>query len=212
MTSLTMEGVSFAYAGRPSVFEDRHFRFDGGTVTAITGASGRGKSTFLYLLGLMLRPTRGAIVIDWQAASALTDRDRADLRAHAYGFVFQDAALDTNRTVLDNIVEGALYRGDDLRSAAREAHSLMEQFGVDVPHHSRPGEISGGQAQRIALARALLHRPRFVLADEPTGNLDSASAGIVLKALRERAQRGAAVVVVTHDPSVVQQCDLEVEL
>jgi len=212
MTSLTAEGISFRYAGRPPIFQDRDFSFVGGATTAVTGASGRGKSTFLYLLGLMLRPSSGTINIDGQPVSDLPDRARADLRARNFGFVFQDAALDTNRSVLENILEGSLYRGDDLHSAAREAQSLMEQFGVDVPHRSKPGEISGGQAQRIALARALLHSPRFVLADEPTGNLDPTSTDIVLDALRSRAQRGAAVVVVTHDPAVVQRCDLEVAI
>lgn len=186
--------------------------FPAGTLTALTGPSGSGKSTLLYLLGLMLRPDAGRVVLAGTAVDRLPDADRARLRAHRFGFVFQDAALDPTRTVLDNVVETALYRRQPRQRATEEAHRLLERFGVDIRATHRPGQISGGQAQRIALCRALLGGPQVVLADEPTGNLDPATSDLVVAALREHATAGASVVIATHDPSVVAACDLRIGL
>ena len=183
-----------------------------GTVTALTGPSGCGKSTRLYLLGLMLRIGRGAIEIDGQRVDRRSDAERSRLRAHRFGFVFQDAALDASRTVVDNITETALYRGDPLRPAYRRAKELMERFAIAVPAHRKPGQISGGQAQRIALCRALLGAPDILLADEPTGNLDQGSSATVLEALRTHADGGGCVIVVTHDPEVADWADGRIDL
>ncbi|GAA2449459.1 ABC transporter ATP-binding protein [Agromyces soli] len=209
---LRADGLSFRYEpGRP-LLEGWSAGFDAGEVAAVTGPSGRGKSTLLYLLGLMLRPVSGEVLLDGEPMHARPDRERAARRAATFGFVFQDAALDSSRTVLDNVLETALYRGDDRRTSARRAHALLERFGVALRAEARPGQVSGGQAQRIALCRALLGDPRVLLADEPTGNLDPTSAEVVLEALHEQAQRGAAVVVVTHDPALVARCDRELVL
>jgi ABC-type lipoprotein export system ATPase subunit len=134
------------------------------------------------------------------------------LRANRFGFVFQDAALDATRTVVDNVIETALYRGEPREPAIRRAHALLEQFGVDLRANAKPGHVSGGQAQRIALCRALLGDPRILLADEPTGNLDPASADVVVDAFHAQAASGAAVIVVTHDPALVARCDRRIEL
>lgn len=181
-------------------------------MVAITGPSGRGKSTLLYLLGLMLSPGDGDVVVDGEAVSRLSDARRARVRAHSFGFVFQDAALDTTRTVLDNVLETSLYRATPRAAEARRARDLLVELGVELTTTATPGQVSGGQAQRIALCRALLNDPRVLLADEPTGNLDRASADAVLAALRAQAGRGAAVIVVTHDDEVVAQCDRRVVL
>ena len=186
--------------------------FPAGTVTALTGPSGSGKSTLLYLLGLMLRPHAGRVLLDGTPVEGRTDGDRARLRAHRFGFVFQDAALDATRTVLDNVVETALYRRQPRQPAVAAARTLMRRFGVDLRATHKPGQISGGQAQRIALCRALLAAPPVVLADEPTGNLDPATSRTVIAALREHAAGGAAVVIATHDPAVVAQCDRHLDL
>jgi ABC-type lipoprotein export system ATPase subunit len=159
------------------------------------------------LLGLLLRPAQGELRLDGERISGLGDRERARLRARRFGFVFQDAALDASRTVLDNITEGAVYRLEDRRLLRQRAADLLDQLGVDVPLQRRPGEISGGQAQRIALCRALIHAPTVLLADEPTGNLDAASAGVVLDALAHAADAGAVVVIATHDERVVARCE-----
>ncbi|TKJ95999.1 ABC transporter [Plantibacter flavus] len=181
-------------------------------MTALTGPSGRGKSTLLYLLGLMLQPKSGEITVEGEATSTSRDATRARIRASTFGFVFQDAALDATRTVLDNVVETTLYRRERRADATGRALALLEQFGVDVPPYRKPGQVSGGQAQRIALCRALLTEPRIVLADEPTGNLDPSSAELVIGALRAYANSGAAVALVTHSPDIAATCDAEIRL
>lgn len=210
--TIEVQNVSFDYVrGRPVV--DRwSATFSAGTMTALTGPSGRGKSTILYLLGLMLRPGAGEIAVDGQATARMNDLQRARLRAGMFGFVFQDAALDSTRTLIDNVTEPAFYRGDDRAAAAIRGRALLSRFGVDLPPGRKPGQVSGGQAQRIALCRALITDPRIILADEPTGNLDPTTSSAVVDALREHARAGAAVVVVTHSPIVATLCDEEIRL
>lgn len=204
--------ITFGYTAGVPVLEGWSAQFSAGSTTALTGPSGRGKSTLLYVLGLMLRPGSGKILVDGQPASSGNDAARAKLRAREFGFVFQDAALDNSRTVLDNVTETALYRREERRDVEPEALALLDRFGVDVPPGRKPGQVSGGQAQRIALCRALLGAPRILLADEPTGNLDPATTRVVIDALCEHAAGGATVVIVTHSPEVAATCDREIVL
>ena len=204
--------VGFSYRQGEPIVSGLTVSFPSGSVTALTGPSGSGKSTLLYVLGLMLRPQEGEVRFAGSRVDDLPDRARATLRAHRFGFVFQDAALDPTRTVLDNVVESALYRRQRRSEAVAAARSLMRRFGVEMRHSHRPGQISGGQAQRIALCRALLASPSVVLADEPTGNLDEASGRVVVTALKEHAASGGAVVIASHDPAVVEACDRRLEL
>lgn len=210
---LAAQGLTFAYSPHTApVLHEWEASFAAESLTALTGPSGRGKSTLLYLLGLMLHPTGGEIAVDGDPVTRLTDAGRARLRAARFGFVFQDAALDATRSVIDNVTETALYRGADRRESRRDATELLERFGVDVPAGRKPGQVSGGQAQRIALCRALLSRPRILLADEPTGNLDPATSAVVVDALRAHAASGAAVIIVTHSPVVADACDTVIQL
>jgi ABC-type lipoprotein export system ATPase subunit len=209
---LSADGITFGYTPGSPILTNWSSAFAAGEVVAVTGPSGRGKSTLLYVLGLMLKPTSGNVRINGMDSARLGDARRAALRADTFGFVFQDAALDATRTVLDNIVETSLYRGEAREPAKRRAHGLMEQFGVALRAGAKPGQVSGGQAQRIALCRALLNNPQILLADEPTGNLDPASADLVIDAFHAQAHLGAAVVVVTHDPALVSRCDRKIEL
>ena len=209
---LEAHGLTFGYDEATSLLESWSATFEAGEVVAVTGPSGRGKSTLLYLLGLMLRPNAGEVRLNGHPAQSGSDRQRAAARAQLYGFVFQDAALDQSRTVLDNILETALYRGDDRRALRTRAQNLMERFGVALRRDAKPGQVSGGQAQRIALCRALLSDPMILLADEPTGNLDPDSSNVVVEALHEQAERGASVIVVTHDPRLVERCNRRIEL
>lgn len=204
--------ITFGYDAATPILSEWSATFSAGEVVAITGPSGRGKSTLLYLLGLMLRPTAGEVHIGGTDVAHLSDAKRAQLRAQNFGFVFQDAALDATRTVLDNVIETALYRGEPRAAAKIRAQELMTQFGVDLRANAKPGQVSGGQAQRIALCRALLNDPRILLADEPTGNLDPASADLVVEAFHAQAHAGAAVIIVTHDPSLVARCDRTIQL
>lgn len=204
--------LTFGYVPDQPLLNAWNESFERGQLTAITGVSGKGKSTLLYILGLMLRPVSGEILLNGRSYADANDRQRASLRAHVFGFVFQDAALDSTRTVIDNVLEGALYRGDRLRDSRLSALALLGQMGVRVDPLAKPGQVSGGQAQRIALCRALLGDPLLILADEPTGNLDATSAGVVFDAFKERASRGASVVVVTHDLALAALCDRRVML
>ncbi len=209
---LEARGITFGYGHSAEILTGWDATFSAGEVVAITGPSGRGKSTLLYLLGLMLKPGAGQVLIDGADAAGLADARRARLRASRFGFVFQDAALDATRTVLDNVIETALYRGEPREAAKQRALELMAQFGVELRAHHKPGQVSGGQAQRIALCRALLNDPRILLADEPTGNLDPDSATIVVDAMRAQAHGGGTVVVATHDPVLVARCDRVITL
>lgn len=209
---LEAQNVVFEYVAGVPVLNSWSASFPAGTMTALTGPSGRGKSTLLYLLGLMLHPHSGEILVDGIPSSDLSDAKRARLRANKFGFVFQDAALDHTRTVMDNVTETALYREQSRLGVRSRALELLDQFGVDIPPSRRPGQVSGGQAQRIALCRALLFAPRVLLADEPTGNLDPATSALVVEAMRDHAETGASVIVVTHSPAVAAACDRELRL
>ncbi len=202
---IAIEELRFGYRGE-ELFSGLYWGFRPGTMTAVTGPSGSGKSTLLYLLGLFLTPQAGRVLLEGQPVDRLPDRQRSVLRAARVGFVFQDAALDPTRTVLDNVTEGALYAGLGRPEAIRRATELLERFGVELRADHRPGEVSGGQAQRVALCRALIKWPSVILADEPTGNLDRAAAQVVLGALEEAAGEGATVVVASHDSEVARRC------
>jgi putative ABC transport system ATP-binding protein/lipoprotein-releasing system ATP-binding protein len=212
MVSLT--GLSFGYRRGEPILDGLDHIFAPGLMSAVTGASGRGKSTLLYLVGLLLTPWAGRIDIgDQVQASALADGERSRLRAQRIGFVFQDAVLDPSRTVLDNVIEGAIYAGRPRALARDRAEELLERFGVLLRADHRPGEVSGGQAQRVALCRALMNQPDVILADEPTGNLDAASAEVVIEALATTARAdGATVIIASHDRRVVGACDAVLEL
>lgn len=179
--------------------------FAPGALTCVTGPSGSGKSTLMYVLGLMLTPSAGEVVWDGCLVSTLPDSERAALRAESVGFVFQDALLDPSRTALDNVLEAAWLAGLPSLQGRQRALELLGRFGVGHRAGHYPGEISGGQAQRIALCRALVKEPRLILADEPTGNLDEASAQVVWEALAGAARAGSTVVVATHDQARVRR-------
>ena len=209
-----VEGLSYGYRQSEPIIEGLDHAFPSGLVSGVTGASGRGKSTLLYLIGLLLTPWSGRVEIgEIPAASKLGDRERSRLRATRIGFVFQDAVLDPSRSILDNVIEGAIYAGVARGQARVEAELLLDRFGVMLRADHRPAEVSGGQAQRVALCRALLNRPDVILADEPSGNLDAESASVVIGALREAAHVDrATVIIASHDPRVIAMCDQVLEL
>lgn len=210
---IAIDGLTFGYKSAETIIDRLDYKFDTGVVTGVTGPSGRGKSTLLYLIGLLLSPWAGSVWVDGVDASSWNDIRRSGFRASQVGLVFQDAALDASRTVLDNIIESSVYNRMARREAVARASELMDRFGVALRSDHKPGEVSGGQAQRIALCRALLAHPGIVLADEPTGNLDPASAQVVIDALVDLAHNdGRTVVVATHDPTIVSICDQVLEL
>lgn len=206
--SLAVADLDFAYqVGGDLILDRLSHDFAPAAVTAVTGPSGRGKSTLLYLVGLMLTPTAGKVIWDDLDASAWSDGERSRVRARRIGFVFQDAVLDPSRSVLDNVTEGGLYAGLASAESRARAQQLLSDFGVTARATHRPGEISGGQAQRVALCRALVKQPSVLLADEPSGNLDEASADVVWTALTHAAHDGTTIVVATHDRQRLRHAD-----
>ncbi|WP_033420645.1 ABC transporter ATP-binding protein [Nesterenkonia alba] len=213
---LAVENLTFRYPkSSDELFSGLTHHFATGKVTAITGPSGRGKSTLLYILGLLLTPEKGAVFLQDRNVSAAADSERAVVRASQIGFVFQDASLDLTRTVLDSVVEPALYAGWRRRRARHRAIRLLYEIGVGHRASHKPGQISGGQAQRVAVCRSLVTDPSVILADEPTGNLDQSNAESVLNVLSDAAGSGDSlrtVVVATHDPFVIDFADEVISL
>lgn len=210
---LSVHDLWFSYPkSSETLFSGLTHDFTPGKLTAVTGPSGCGKSTLLYILGLMLRPTRGQVEFGSRVLSSDSNHNRAKARASTLGLVFQDAALDPTRTILDLVIEPALYGGFSRKDAVKRAMGLLEMTEVSYRAMHKPGQISGGQAQRVALARALVSDPPVVLADEPTGNLDQTNAQIVLDILHSQAREGRTVIVVTHDPVVAANADVVLRL
>jgi ABC-type lipoprotein export system ATPase subunit len=205
-------GLTFGYQPRMPVIQGWTASIGAGEIVAITGPSGCGKSTLLYVLGTLVHPWSGQLHLAGQPVQKLGDGGRSRLRAALIGFVFQDALLDPRRSVQDNVVEGAVYRGASRRDALPRAQALLESLGVTVEPRRLARDLSGGQAQRVALCRALLGNPRIVLADEPTGNLDEANAAAVEAVLVAHARTGGTVVVATHDLAFASRCDRIVRL
>ena len=211
--ALEIRDLTFRYAAHsPDILHGLSHTFTPGTCTALTGESGRGKSTLLYLMALMLTATSGSILMNGHDAARASDAQRARLRAHNIGLIFQDAQLDPHRTLMDSVAESGLYAGLVRSQARARARALLTQLGLEKQAHSRPGNVSGGQAGRAAIARALLNKPPIILADEPTGNLDRHNATAVLDTLRHAAETGCTVIIATHDPAVVNHCDAELQL
>ena len=185
-----------------------------GEFVAIIGPSGSGKSSLLYLLGLLDRPTSGAVFLDGAATSALDDDTRADMRLASLGFVFQFHFLLPEFSARENVMlpMRALRRLSEKAQVAR-ADMLLEQLGLNEHAHKRPDQMSGGQRQRVAIARALANDPKVVLADEPTGNLDTHAGERVLEILRELVDtQRRAVVVVTHDLALAARADRQIRI
>ena len=203
---LAVEDLSFRYRKNASRVLDRiSDTFPAGDVTAITGASGSGKSTLLYTLGLMLVPEGGDVVLGGRRVGSLSDSERSAIRNSTIGFVFQDAMLDASRSILDNVVEPAIFSSTPRKVAVRRAQELLAYFGLTERSSHRPGEVSGGQAQRVALCRALVLNPSVILCDEPTGNLDRTATEVVWQFLLRQAESGATVVIATHDEELAQR-------
>ena len=183
---------------------------EAGEFVAVRGPSGCGKTTLLLVAGGLLGPDAGRVVIDGQGPYALSPEDRARLRAATVGFVFQQFHLVPYLTVRDNVLAPSVARPS--AEAAGRADELIERFGLAARVDHLPAELSTGERQRVALARALLNRPKVLLADEPTGNLDTASAETVLRHLAEFADAGGTVLLVTHDARAAEYARRTVEM
>jgi lipoprotein-releasing system ATP-binding protein len=215
---VTLRGVRKTYnAGQPSEAEVLHgidLDLARGEFAALIGPSGSGKSTLLNILGLLERPSGGSYVLGDQTVQGLDDDALTRLRRHTLGFVFQFHHLLPAFSAVENVTLPALARDGHVSAALRRrARELLEAVGLGPALHKRPSELSGGMQQRVAIARALILEPALVLADEPTGNLDTASSDEVFALLRRmHEEAGTSFLVVTHDPRLAARCDRIVEM
>jgi putative ABC transport system ATP-binding protein len=200
--SARLAGVVKEYPGGVLALRDVSVAVSGGERVAVVGPSGSGKTTLLTILGTLERATGGTVEVAGLDVGGAGDRALAGLRAHRIGFVFQSFHLQDSLSAVDNVATGMLYGGMRLRVRRAAAREALERVGLGHRLDHRPGALSGGERQRVAIARALAKRPTLILADEPTGNLDSRSGAAVLALLHELATEGSTLMLITHDETV----------
>ena len=211
---LDLVGVGKEYPGEPPtrVLDGVDLQVEVGELVAIVGPSGSGKSTLLNIVGTLDRATEGAVWIAGHDTSVLSDDELSGLRSREIGFVFQQFFLLSGMTAADNVADGLLYTGMPLEERRSRAATALERVGLSHRVGHDPSKLSGGERQRVAIARALVGQPSIVLADEPTGNLDSRSSASIIDLLHELNDDGASILVITHDRDIAAGLPRQVEV
>jgi putative ABC transport system ATP-binding protein len=211
---LELDGVTKVYGEQPPVvaLDGVSFSVWRGELVAIVGPSGSGKSTLLHVMGTLERPSGGVLRVDGVDAAELDDRELSRLRARGIGFVFQQFFLAEHATVQENVADGMLYAGVAATERRRRADEALERVGLAHRATFKPTKLSGGERQRVAIARALVGRPAIVLADEPTGNLDSTNGASIMQLIHELNADGATIVLITHDAGLADQLPRQIRM